>query len=90
MKSLDALNVKLMSDRVEEKPPDMEQYKRSQEALGINAVRQVRKIHHDMDAALLMWGHPGFKGAADRLARAAGKVSGAVMNEVMGGAEPAD
>ena len=73
LKSLDALNVNLMTARVEEKPPDMAQYKKSMEAMGVNAVRRMKQIHHGMDAALLTKLHPRFA-----------KVTGAVMNETMG------
>jgi hypothetical protein len=78
LKSLDSLNVKLMTERTEEKPPDMAQYKKSLEALGTNAVRQMRHIHHSMDAAILTKMHPRFA-----------KVAGAVMNETME-TQPAD
>jgi hypothetical protein len=72
LKSLDSLNVKLMAERAEEKPPDMAQYKKSLEDMGINAVRQMRKIHHGMDAAILTKMHPRFA-----------KAAGAPMNESM-------
>jgi hypothetical protein len=72
MKSLDALNVSLMTERVEEKPPDMAQYKKTMESLGANAVRQMRQIHRQADAAVLTKLHPHFA-----------KAAGAVMNETM-------
>ena len=71
MKSLDSLNVKLMTERVPEVPPDMAQFKRDPSA-AVHAIRQIQKIHHDVDAAVLKKMHPKFGG-----------ISGAVMNQVM-------
>ena len=71
LKSLDALNVKLMTERVEEKPPDMAQFKAAQQ-LGMNAVHRMKEIHRKMDTALLTKMHPRFQ-----------KANGAVMNEAM-------
>jgi hypothetical protein len=85
LRSLDALNVKLMTDRVEEKPPDMSQY-RENEGLAKRAISRVRQLHRDMDIAVLTKLHPRFAGVAEHV-NAGAQVAGAVMNEVQG--EPA-
>lgn len=80
MRSLDALNVRLMTERVEEKAPDMEQFKKTEQLgqVALHAIGRVRQMSHDMDAALLTRLHPRFK-----------KVEGAIMNETMKTEEPA-
>lgn len=63
LKSLDALNLKLMESRAEEKAPDMSQYKRSEEAAGraIHTMERVRQMSAAMDNALLTKLHPKFQ-----------------------------
>jgi len=80
LKSLDALNVKLMTERVEEKPPDMRQFKASEETAR-SAISRVRQMHRDVDMAVLAKLHPRFAVVAKHMGEG---VAGAVMNEVQG------
>jgi hypothetical protein len=63
LKSLDALNVKLMRESAPEPPPDMEKYRT--QGTGEDRSTQVRKVmeaHRKMDLAILSQLHPAFKG----------------------------
>lgn len=63
LKSLDALNVRLMEPRVEPPPPDLKQFRPSPEQIermqaNVHAVRRARDAHRAMDMALLGALHP--------------------------------
>lgn len=55
MESLDALNVRLMKERVEPPPPDMAQFRVLQEVQ-----KSVRAKHREVDMAILSQLHPKF------------------------------
>src|ERR1700744_534754 len=68
LKSLDAMNVRLMEPRVEPPPPDIQQFSRPSQQLdgGIQAVEKMRKINRMMDIELLGKLHPSFGNLARR------------------------
>lgn len=62
LRSLDALNVKLMREPVPEQPPDMEKWKASSHVAQIaNVVAAARRNEHMADMALLNKLHPAFR-----------------------------
>lgn len=68
LKSVDALNVRLMEPRVADTPPDFGKLK--MEAVGKvrdQVVNRVRKLNRDMDLAMLAHMHPGFSHLKDVL-----------------------
>jgi len=83
LRSLDALNLKLMEPRAEEKPPDMAQFRRSEDtaAGAVRSMQNLRKMSADMDMALLTQLHPAFKRSAKPPAPTA--PSGVSINEPM-------
>ena len=68
LKSLDAINVKLMEARVEPPPPDFEKMRQDRatlaqehpavQAAAANMINRVRQTHHQMDLAILGALHP--------------------------------
>lgn len=63
LKSLDALNVRLMEPRVETPPPDLSQYKRmtsEQSDRALSAIRQFRQANDSIDRAIFQKHYPQF------------------------------
>ena len=87
LKSLDALNLKLMESRIEEKPPNMEQFKRSEESAhsAIQTMRRIRESNMAMDMALITRLHPNFQRFAKKPIPKSSAPEGIPMNEVSAG-----
>jgi hypothetical protein len=61
LKSLDAINLKLMEPRPEEKIPDINLFKReAQQEVFSQTVQRVRQMHRDIDRAVIAKLHPKF------------------------------
>lgn len=60
IRSVDAVNVKLMADRAPEAAPDMTQFKALNKAKE-QIVQQVREVHRRVDRAVLEKLHPRFR-----------------------------
>ena len=82
LKSVDAVNLKLMQPRAEEVPPDMEKFKQAAEARATvvtQAVRRIRDMHQAVDNAVIAKLHPKFAGLG-KVAPEPASPQGVVMN----------